>query len=236
MLRIFILTFLLPLAALPAAASSQPAAIRGASDTRLDIVATGEVNRVPNVASITAGVVTRAATASQAIAENAQRMQRVVGALGRAGVAGRDIQTNYFTLNQEFGRVRGETPVPAGYNASNQVIVRFRDIARSGRILDALVAEGSNQISGPSLTVDRPDAALDEARLDAIAKARARAQLYATAIGKRVGRIISISESGAGFSPPQPVTYGESRQMAETTIVPGEQTISVTLAVSFELE
>jgi uncharacterized protein YggE len=191
---------------------------------------------VPNIASITAGVVTRAPTASQAIAENAQQMQRVVAALGRAGVAGRDIQTNYFTLNQEMSRVRGETPVSAGYNASNQVIVRFRDIARSGRILDALVAEGSNQISGPSLTVDRPDAALDEARLDAIAKARARAQLYATAIGKRVGRIISISESGAGFSPPQPMAYGESRQMAETTIVPGEQTISVTLAVSFDLE
>ena len=71
-----------------------------------------------------------------------------------------------------------------GYQATNTVSVRFRDIAKAGAILDALVAEGANQIDGPNLSIDKPEAALDEARADAVKRARARgAELYAKAAG-----------------------------------------------------
>jgi uncharacterized protein len=220
-------------------AAAQSLQVQPISGTRLDVVATGEVNRVPDLAIISAGVVTRASSATAALQQNANRMQRVIGALRRAGVAERDIQTSSINLNPDYRYVENQPPVLTGYQAQNQVSVRFRDIAQSGRILDALVAEGANQISGPTLTIDKPEAALDEARRDAISKARARAQLYGNAVGKRVGRILLISEAG-GFAVPPPMPMmmrrGEAAQAADTSIIPGEQTLSVSLTVSFELE
>ncbi len=233
------LASLLALAIPFSSAAAQSLQVQPISGTRLDVVATGEVNRVPDLAIISAGVVTRASSATAALQQNANRMQRVVAALRRAGVAERDIQTSSINLNPDYRYVENQPPVLTGYQAQNQVSVRFRDIAQSGRILDALVAEGANQISGPTLTIDKPEAALDEARRDAISKARARAQLYANAVGKRVGQILLISEAG-GFAVPPPMPMmmrrGEAAQAADTSIIPGEQTLSVSLTVSFELE
>jgi uncharacterized protein len=240
MIRSLTLASLLALAVPIEVAAAQSIQVQPISGTRLDVVATGEVNRVPDLAIISAGVVTRASTATAALAQNADRMQRVVAALRRAGVAERDIQTSSINLNPDYRYVENQPPVLTGYQASNQVSVRFRDIAESGRILDALVAQGANQISGPTLTIDKPEAALDEARRDAISKARARAQLYGNAVGKRVGRILVISEAGGGFPMPPPMPMmmrrAEAGQAADTSIIPGEQTLSITLTVSFELE
>lgn len=225
-------------AAIPAIAQAQqvppPPPISG---TRLDIVAEAEVARVPDLALISAGVVTQATTASAALAENADRMARTVAALRKAGIADRDIQTASISLNPQYRYGENMPPVITGYQASNQVSVRFRDVKRAGAILDTLVAQGANQINGPNLTVDKPESALDEARVAAIGKARARADLYAKAAGLRVKRIISISEAGAMPQPiPMPVMAMRADKAANSSIEAGEQTIGVTVSVSFELE
>ena len=224
--------------ALPAAASAQssPTAV-GVSGTRLDISATGEVSRVPDVAIISAGVVTRQPTASAAIQQNATQMARVLAALKRAGVADRDVQTSSINLNPEYRYQDNQPPQLNGYTASNQVSIRFRDIRNSGKILDALVAEGANQINGPSLTIDKPETGLDEARSQAIANGRARADFYARALGKRVVRLISVSEGGGNYpAPPMPMMIEARAQSADTKIVPGEQKLQVTLSMVFELQ
>ena len=208
------------------------------SGTRLDINATGEVTRVPDIATISAGVTTQAATAVEAISQNAARMERVRAALKRAGIADRDIQTASINLSPQYRYVENQAPVLTGYQASNQLSVRFRDIRASGKILDALVGEGANQISGPNLSIEHPETALDEARTKAVAAARARADLYARALGMRVVRVISLSESG-GYSPPPPMPVMLARaQMAEakTSVDPGEQQLQVSVAVTFELQ
>lgn len=226
-------------ATIPAAASSQATAvIQPLAGTRLDISATGEVSRVPDVAIISAGVMTRSSSATGAIQENAARMDRVRAALKRAGIADRDIQTSQISLNPDYRYVENQPPTLTGYNASNQVSIRFRDIRNTGRILDALVAEGANQINGPTLTIDKPEAALDEARANAIAVGRARAELYARTLGMRVVRLLSVSESG-GYSSPPPMPYvmrAEAGQAADSKIDPGEQKLQVSLAMSFELQ
>ena len=84
----------------------------------------------------------------------------------------------------------------------------------TGAILDALVAEGANQINGPSLTIDKPEQAMDEARVKAIAVGQARAELYARALGKRVVRLLSVSESG-GYAVPPPMPMMRA-QMADS--------------------
>jgi uncharacterized protein YggE len=165
MMKICLLAILLvpaPIAA-PAFAQQPTSITQPIAGTRLDISATGEATRVPDVANISAGVITRAATARAALEQNAARMDRVRASLKRAGIADRDIQTSNISLNPEYRYVQDQPPRLNGYTASNQVNVRFRDIAKSGDILDALVAEGANSINGPSLTIDKPDEALDEA-------------------------------------------------------------------------
>jgi uncharacterized protein len=207
--------------------------------SRLDVIATGETTRVPDVAIISAGVVTRAPTAGAAIQENSERMDRVLAALKRAGVADRDVQTSSINLNPEYRYQENKAPELVAYSASNQVSIRFRDIRNSGRILDALVAEGANQINGPTLTIDKPDTALDEARVNAIANGRARADLYARALGKRVVRIVSVNEGGGGYYPPPPMPMAERSVMAnaaDTKIVAGEQKLQATLSMVFELQ
>jgi uncharacterized protein YggE len=235
MIRILTLASLLALSA-PSAASAQDAPLRAISGTRLDIAATGEVTRVPDIARISAGVVTQAQTATAAIQQNARRMESVRSALRRAGIADRDIQTSSINLNPEYRYVENQPPQLVGYRASNEVSVRFRDIANTGKILDALVAQGANQINGPSLTIDKPEEALDEARQAALRTARARAEMYARAMNKRVGRILSVSESGGYYAPPRPMMEMAQARDASTKIDPGEQAVTVSLSVSFELE
>ncbi|MGQ0589722.1 MAG: SIMPL domain-containing protein, partial [Sphingosinicella sp.] len=182
MIRTLAPALLLALASAGAAQAQPAPAATSTSGTRVDVVATGEVTRVPDVVRINAGVVTQAPTAVEAIRQNAARMARVRAALERAGIAPRDIQTSNISLHPDYRYAENQPPQLTGYRATNQVNVRFREIADSGRILDALVAEGANQINGPSLEIDRPEAALDEARTAALANARARAELYARAL------------------------------------------------------
>lgn len=239
MKRTLLVTALMLCAVVPAAANAQASITQTIAGTRLDVSATGEVRRVPDVAIITAGVVTKAATAELALQQTATRMQRVRTALKAAGIQDRDIQTSSVSLNPEYRYENNQAPQLTGYTASNQVTVRFRDIARSGKILDALVAQGANQINGPTLTIDQPEAALDEARSRAIAAGKARADLYARSMGMRVVRVVAVSESG-GFAPPPPPPMPMMMQARgerdSTNIDPGEQKLQVNLAMTFELQ
>ena len=214
------------------------AVVRPAIGTRLDISATGTVSRVPDLAIISAGVVTKSTTATGAIADNAAQMERVRAALKRAGIADRDIQTSSISLNPEYRYAENQPPVLTGYRASNNVAVKFRDLKRSGAILDALVREGANQLNGPSLTIDKPEEAYDEARVKAIAAGQRRAELYARALGKRVVRLLSVSEGTASYPGPMPMSYARDSAMAvsKTEISPGTQDLQVTVSMSFELQ
>ncbi len=231
----------LPATMFATGAFAQPASTinQTIAGTRLDVSATGEVTRVPDLATISAGVTTRAATAGAALQQAATRMARVRAALKRAGIEDRDIQTSNISLNPEYRYVENQPPRIVGYSASNQLSVRFRDIANAGAILDALVAEGANQINGPTLSIDKPEAALDEARARAVASGRARAELYARALGLRVVRVVIVSESGGSYPVPPPMPMMMARgeaASADTKVDPGEQRLQVTLAMTFELQ
>lgn len=243
MRRMVLTAMMLGAAVVPAAAVAQvqtvPVQVPLISGTRLDVSATGEVTRVPDLAIISAGVQTLQPTATAAIEENATRMERVRAALRRAGIEDKDIQTSNISLNPEYQYDQNRPPRLTGYRASNTVNIKFRDLKRTGTILDALVAEGANQISGPNLTIDKPEAALDEARSKAIANGRARADLYARALGMRVARLISVSEgSGYNVPPPMPmVMMAEARSGdASSKIDPGTQQLQVNVSMSFELQ
>jgi len=228
----------------PGVAGAQVALTQAApvDGTVLEVSATGRVTRAPDQAVIRAGVVTQGATAATATEENATRMARVIASLRSAGIQARDLSTSNVSLQPQYRYTDNQPPVVTGYQASNSVSVKFRDIARSGAVLDALVKAGANQIDGPALSLSQPDAALDAARTDAIKRAQARAALYAQAAGMRVERVLSISEAGEndGGQPQPPVMFRvravAAQADAATQVLPGETEVTATVNVRFVLK
>ncbi len=213
---------------------SQPMSVDG---TLLSVSASAEASRVPDVATISAGVVTQAADGKAAMAQNAQQMSKVLAAVKKAGIADKDVQTSGINLSPQYRYAENQAPTITGYQASNTVNLKVRDITGLGDVLDALAAQGSNQINGPTFQIDEPEPVYDEARLEALKKARGRAETYAKALGMRVRRIVSINEGGTGnFNPRPMMTMAKSMdQMESTPVQPGETTLSVNLDVVFEL-
>lgn len=225
-------------------ASSGP--VVGSGNTLLSVAAEGKSTRTPDLAVFNAGVTTQAKTAGEALGENANRMTSVIASLRKAGIAERDIQTSNLSVNPVYGQPKRlpdgsydqQEQVIVGYQATNQVSVRQRKLDSYGKVIDTLVANGANQVNGPAFQIDNTDAAMDEARIQAMKKARARADLYAKAAGLRVVRVLTISEN-AGWSPPQPQVMFARTDMASapksSPVAAGELEMTVTINVSYEL-
>ncbi len=206
--------------------------------TLLSVSAEASAKRVPDVATISTGVVTQATDANAAMRANAVQMDKVMAAIKAAGIAERDVQASGINLNPQYKYVENAPPSIVGYQASNTVNVKVRDLSKLGKVLDAFVEQGANQVNGPSFEVDKPDEAYDEARVAALKKAQARAQTYADALGLKVRRIVSISEGGASIPRPMPMMRALAADAGfakETSVSPGESSLSVSIEAVFEL-
>ncbi|MBB5884227.1 SIMPL domain-containing protein [Xanthomonas sp. LMG 8992] len=220
------------------AQSAAPGYAVPADGTLLNIAAQAEAKRAPDVAAISAGVVTQATDSAAAMRQNAEQMTKVLAAIRAAGIADKDVQTSGVSLNPQYKYVENQAPQITGYQANNSVNLKVRDIAKLGKVLDALAAQGANQINGPTFEIDDPEPLYDQARVDALKKAQARAQTYAKALGLHVRRIVSISEgSSGGVRPPMPMmrAMAMKAEMDSTPVAPGESSVSVNLDVVFEL-
>ena len=214
--------------AVPAIASAQTGASpmqmhAMAQQPALNLSAVGEVKVAPDQATINFGVVTEAATAQEAMAQNAQQMTRVVAALRRAGIAERDIQTSGLNLSAQYDYQQNEPPKLRGYQATNRVSVRINDLSKVGTTADAVVAAGVNQIDGISFGLKDPSAAENQARELAVRALQAKAQLYARALGVQLGGVRSLSEGG-GYTPQPPMPMyarAVSLQAADSSPVSG---------------
>lgn len=216
-----------------------PAALADDHDlSTLEIAAQVNIKQAPDIATVTAGVVTDAPTADAAMKDNATRMNAVFAALKKAGIADKDIQSAGININPQYNYVQNEPPKVTGYQASNTVTVHLRNMENIGPVLDALVAQGVNQMNGPTFSVEDSDAALDAARTEAVKKARKRADLYAAAAGLQVKRILSITEqANMGIQPPMPMMKAMSMEASNqaTPVAPGEVELSVVVNVKYEI-
>jgi uncharacterized protein YggE len=226
-----------------AAQQAGPVPTIEAGHTLLTVNAEGSTSRKPDLAVFSAGVASSGKTAGEALSANSADMSRVIQALKRSGIADRDIQTSNLSLNpvyadtsrQPADPLAQQAPRIIGYQASNTVTVKQRNLGAFGKVIDTLVSTGANQVSGPSFQVDQPDPALDEARVDAVKKARERANLYARAIGMKVLRIVSIGESG-GYSPPRPMyRMAMADSAGAPPVAAGEVSLEMNVTVQFEL-
>lgn len=201
-----------------------------------------EVTRsAPDVALINAGVQTRAATAREAIRQNAEAMDRLIEQVLALGIARKDIQTSSFNLNPnyDYNRETGEQ-IFKGYNVNNSVSVTLRDLKRAGDILDALVDAGASNVYGPNFMLEDDAEVKAEARKTAFARGLSQAREYARMAGYTDVRILEISENFTGYGPvppPPPMAARADSAIAVTgsRIEPGEVGVGVMLNVKYEM-
>lgn len=230
-------------AAVPAAALAQTSVTIAETAPVVTLNVTESVEAAPDVATVGSGVQTRAPTAQAAMQQNAVQTEKLIAALARAGIAKKDIQTSGINLSAQYdynnqdGQPQG--PRFIGYEASNQLTIKLRDIKRVGASLDAMVAAGATNISGPSFAIDDPSPLLVQARGTALRSAKAQADFYAQAAGYRSARLLSIAESNSGGQPPMPMMARASFKADAapvTPVEPGQVSASVTLTVQYALE
>jgi uncharacterized protein len=201
----------------------------------------GNVVVEPDVAHITLGVIAEADTAKAALEKNTAAMKAIVDALKGQGLPPKDIQTSNFSINPRYRQPGkgGEQPVINGYQVQNTVRITVRDITALGPILDQVIQLGSNQVHGIGFEVSKADALRDDARKAAVANARHKADLYATAAGVKVGRVLAIEEAGvAPVYRQQPRMMASAKMSSESAppIEAGSQRLDAHVTVTFALE
>jgi uncharacterized protein YggE len=227
-------------AAAPAALAQTPppAADSMFRATTLNLSAYGESRVAPDKATINLGVMTEARTAAAALAANSEKMNSVIAALRRAGIADKDIQTSGLNLSPQYDYVQNEPPKLRGYQASNQVTVTVNELARLGPAVDATVQAGANQVNGISFGLKDATAAENAARQDAVEALAAKAELYAKATGHRISRLVTLSEGG-GYSAPPPIPMMAYARMekadAGVPVSAGELNVRIDITGLYEL-
>jgi uncharacterized protein YggE len=211
----------------PSGASGSPA---DTSPAGITVNGTGTTTAVPDRAGFVFGTVSQAKTASAALAASSDAVSGIVAALQRAGVAKADVQTAEVSLTPVTND-RGDAIV--GYSATNSVNATVRRLETAGAVIDAAVAAGANQVSGPNLLVSDQAAAYRSALAAALADARAKAQALASAAGATLGAVTSITENGQ-----TPITFAPSAAAgkdAGTPVEPGQQQIQAAVSVTYAL-
>jgi uncharacterized protein YggE len=193
----------------------------------------GTVEVAPDTAMIRIGVTSQAKTANAASAANARQMTKVLAAVEQAGIAKKDIQTSRLSLQPQYDSKNGTNRL-LGFRVTNRITVRIRNIGNLPSILDKAIAAGANEMSGIEFLVSEENRLLDEARTEAVADARRKAELYAKAAGAKVGKVVAITEQG---STPPPRRFEALRAgAAAVPVAPGQQTLRATVTVSYALE
>ena len=208
----------------------------------ITIVGTARAEVAPNLATITLGIVTSLPTARAASEANAKAAQAVIAAAKAQGIGSADIATQSVTLTQTFdeqhdeaGRFTGRKP--SGYEATNTLAVRVRDLAKVGALAQSLIESGANRFDGIGFSVEHPEPVLDRLAADAVRNARRQAQLAADAAGVKLGRVLLIEHPGID-RPAQPVLYAARMKTAAPAIPveAGTSELEASMEVTWAIE
>lgn len=229
----------LSLLALTACNSGAPTYITSSQlpTASIQVSATGKVNMAPDMATVSAGVVTQGQTAREAMFGNATKMTRAFEELEAAGIEKKHITTSQLSLQPRYNRQNRQAPKIDGYDARNTVSAKTYDLDNVGAMLDALVKAGVNNINGVQFSIKDSKSARNKAREDAIREAKAKAEAMAAAAGVKLGKLKSLSESGGNFRPESMAYAARSMDIASvsTPISAGEQQINITVNMTYDI-
>jgi len=225
-----------PILAIALALSASPALAQTALLPAISVTGEATMSVAPDQAQVDGGVTSDAKTAREASDANNAAMGKVLLALKGAGIDEKDYQTSRLSLQPKYAPDRSGPSTVVGYRASNRVTIKVRDVNKIAGVIDVLVAAGANEIGGINFVVSQASKLLDDIREKAIADARRKAEIYAKAAGVTLGEPLSIAEEGGSM----PVFRGKMpapmATMAPAPIAQGEETLSVTVSVSWAIK
>ena len=215
----------------PSAATAQSIGVSGLR--QVTVIGSGEIKAQPDTATIQIGVETSAQTTQEALAQNNSQAQALIAKLTELGIEQKDIQTSNFSI---YATYKDDGRTITGYTVSNMVSVTVRQIDQAGALLDQAVSVGANRVYGISFSVADPSALLNQAREQAVANARANAELLAKAAGASVGQTLVITENiGGGEVGPMPAMTMRADVAQSAPVQAGEQSFSTQVQITFEL-
>ncbi len=218
--------------------------VNPASFRSFAVSAEGKAVAIPDVAQFTLSVIVEGGKDVGALQkENSEKMNRINAFLKSQQVADADVKTTNYNIDPRYQYYncteRGPCPPPeiVGYTINQSVQVKIRDFAKIGDLLSGVVANGANSVSQLTFTIDDPTKVQNEARAEAIVKAREKAQGLARAGGFRLGKLLSIEESSN--QPPSLYPVFEGKGMGGggggPVIEPGSQEISISVVLKYEM-
>jgi uncharacterized protein YggE len=210
------------------------------SPLTISVSANAKTSITPDIASMTFGITSgRQATAKQATEVVSKQMDKIIEAVMKAGALKKDITTQQFSLSPEFDYTQSGQ-IPRGFQASQSLFVKVRDLDKAGDVLTAAINAGANNAGNISFEVENPDLAKATARTEAIVKAKEKAQVLADNLGMSLGKMVSFSEDGA-YAPPMPMMArtgggGMDYAMEKVQLPAGDQEIMSTVTITYELK
>ncbi len=216
---------------------------RAEPDHQFSVSATGKVFAKPDIANLTVGIETQAKpTAAEAVKENTKKMNEVIAALKKLDIEDKDIKTTNYNLNPVYDWTSGKQEL-RGYQVSQNVAVKIRDLDKIGDAIAKTTEKGANQIGNINFTIDDEFELKAEARDGAIEKAKTKAEEIAKKTGMKLGKIINVYENQVYI--PGPVNYlakdmavglGGAESMPAPAIQTGENEVSVEVTVVWEVK
>lgn len=215
----------------------------GRSDERIytiTITGEGKVTAIPDIAQISLGLRTESKTVAVAQRENTDKMNNIISTLGKLGVDKEDIKTSNYNIFPRYDYIRDKGQILRGYEVSQSVIVKIRNLESVGEVIEAVGSLGANNVSGLNFTIDEPEELRQQARIKALENATEKAKTLAKVAGVKIGKLVSFNEGG-GAPPPVFRAYatleaaGIEGGAPAPDIEPGSQDIVVNVTVTYEV-
>ncbi|MDD5025942.1 MAG: SIMPL domain-containing protein [Candidatus Peribacteraceae bacterium] len=208
----------------------------------ISVDADGKAAAIPDIAVVSFGVQTgRQSSAQQAMKILTGKMNDIIAVVKQQGIEDKDVSTASLSLYPAYDWDEGRQ-IPRGFEASQNLQVKVRDLDKIGAILSAVTTAGANQVGGVNFTIDDAETLKAMAREKAIQKAEAKAQQLATQLGMKIKKLKAFSEGG-GYVPPMPYTKANvmmdsagGRALEEMAVPVGEQEITVNVTMTYEME
>lgn len=203
----------------------------------ITVSATGEAFAKPDIAQISVSVVEEAQTVLEAQKNHTESINKVVAYLKNSGIEDKDIRTSAYNIYPQYDYIENKGRVFRGYEVSQTLDVKIRNLDKVGQILGGVTEIGANQIGGINFVIDDEDAVRREARKQAIEKAKEKANQIAKDLGISFGRLVSFYESSGDF--PIYRSYAEGMGGGEPAPAPeipsGENKVTVTVNLTYEI-
>jgi uncharacterized protein YggE len=212
-----------------------PAMAQIAPPAMISVTGEGTISAPPDMAQVEGGFTSEAKTARAASEANDVAMGKVFLALKSAGIDAKDYQTSRLSLQPQSAANHSGPAAIISYRASNRLTIQVRDVTKVASVIDMLVGAGANDIGGIDFIVSGASKLLDQAREQAVEDARRKAEIYAKAAGVTLGAPLSISEGGGS---PMPMQFRAKAMVVapSTPVAQGEETLSVTVSVSWAIK